>query len=127
MTSLSSLTSPLVLRSVSAEPASGSDIDTATTISPRQTAGTTRRFSASDPKCSMARTGPTDDSKMGKATAEEIFANSSRTISASRRSEEHTSELQSLMRISYDVFCLRKKTDSNIKIKTFAQTHLHLP
>src|SRR3546814_4954371 len=28
------------------------------------------------------------------------------------RSEEHTSELQSLMRISYDVFCLKKK---NIK------------
>src|SRR3546814_7275801 len=26
------------------------------------------------------------------------------------RSEEHTSELQSLMRISYDVFCLIKKT-----------------
>src|SRR3546814_5654330 len=26
------------------------------------------------------------------------------------RSEEHTSELQSLMRISYDVFCLKKKT-----------------
>src|SRR3546814_10335351 len=25
------------------------------------------------------------------------------------RSEEHTSELQSLMRISYDVFCLKKK------------------
>src|SRR3546814_9773154 len=28
----------------------------------------------------------------------------------SRRSEEHTSELQSLMRISYAVFCLKKKT-----------------
>src|SRR3546814_5755882 len=28
---------------------------------------------------------------------------------ASRRSEEHTSELQSLMRISYAVFCLKKK------------------
>src|SRR3546814_9916744 len=27
----------------------------------------------------------------------------------SRRSEEHTSELQSLMRISYAVFCLKKK------------------
>src|SRR3546814_1591308 len=26
-----------------------------------------------------------------------------------KRSEEHTSELQSLMRISYDVFCLKKK------------------
>src|SRR3546814_7640458 len=30
-----------------------------------------------------------------------------------RRSEEHTSELQSLMRISYAVFCLRKKTENN--------------
>src|SRR3546814_2437894 len=28
-----------------------------------------------------------------------------------RRSEEHTSELQSLMRISYAVFCLKKKND----------------
>src|SRR3546814_7271318 len=30
-----------------------------------------------------------------------------------RRSEEHTSELQSLMRISYAVFCLRQKIRSN--------------
>src|SRR3546814_1411763 len=30
-------------------------------------------------------------------------------IHSSRRSEEHTSELQSLMRISYAVFCLKKK------------------
>src|SRR3546814_1318500 len=29
------------------------------------------------------------------------------------RSEEHTSELQSLMRISYAVFCLKKKTESH--------------
>src|SRR3546814_3646468 len=29
------------------------------------------------------------------------------------RSEEHTSELQSLMRISYAVFCLKKKTQPN--------------
>src|SRR3546814_10236601 len=29
------------------------------------------------------------------------------------RSEEHTSELQSLMRISYAVFCLKKKTINN--------------
>src|SRR3546814_4175158 len=34
------------------------------------------------------------------------------------RSEEHTSELQSLMRISYAVFCLKKKTKKKIiKIK----------
>src|SRR3546814_2162701 len=32
----------------------------------------------------------------------------------SRRSEEHTSELQSLMRISYAVFCLKKKTNNQI-------------
>src|SRR3546814_1369665 len=31
----------------------------------------------------------------------------------SRRSEEHTSELQSLMRISYAVFCLKKKININ--------------
>src|SRR3546814_7854455 len=33
----------------------------------------------------------------------------------SERSEEHTSELQSLMRISYAVFCLKKKKADNIK------------
>src|SRR3546814_9576431 len=32
-----------------------------------------------------------------------------------RRSEEHTSELQSLMRISYAVFCLKKKKKSQHK------------
>src|SRR3546814_8124590 len=32
---------------------------------------------------------------------------------APARSEEHTSELQSLMRISYAVFCLKKKTKKN--------------
>src|SRR3546814_19045329 len=35
---------------------------------------------------------------------------------AEARSEEHTSELQSLMRISYAVFCLKKKTNkTNVK------------
>src|SRR3546814_3762061 len=34
-----------------------------------------------------------------------------RENSSPRRSEEHTSELQSLMRISYAVFCLKKKKD----------------
>src|SRR3546814_4433908 len=52
------------------------------------------------------------------------------------RSEEHTSELQSLMRISYAVFCLKKKTNTinetnettnstkcNIKTSTKVQTN----
>src|SRR3546814_8521583 len=33
-----------------------------------------------------------------------------------RRSEEHTSELQSLMRISYAVFCLKKKNNTTQQI-----------
>src|SRR3546814_2547993 len=38
----------------------------------------------------------------------------------SNRSEEHTSELQSLMRISYAVFCLKKK---KIQHTTYQQEH----
>src|SRR3546814_8249762 len=39
-------------------------------------------------------------------------------ISGGFRSEEHTSELQSLMRISYAVFCLKKKNTKQIKMQT---------
>src|SRR3546814_1390471 len=42
-------------------------------------------------------------------------------LSACRRSEEHTSELQSLMRISYAVFCLQKKI--NITVNRSLITH----
>src|SRR3546814_9210245 len=54
---------------------------------------------------------------------------------AERRSEEHTSELQSLMRISYAVFCLKKKKithkrlieiNSNIEHKTQRHTKHHI-
>src|SRR3546814_6855872 len=42
------------------------------------------------------------------------------------RSEEHTSELQSLMRISYAVICLRKKTETNQRDQEMAtDTELH--
>src|SRR3546814_4694319 len=43
-----------------------------------------------------------------------------RTEEQPDRSEEHTSELQSLMRISYAVFCLKKKTNA-----TNNHTHTH--
>src|SRR3546814_9933680 len=43
---------------------------------------------------------------------------------ARRRSEEHTSELQSLMRISYAVFCLKKKKNQTTKQPT---THIPQP
>src|SRR3546814_9103140 len=42
------------------------------------------------------------------------------------RSEEHTSELQSLMRISYAVFCLKKKTTQTKNIQYNPQTQRNI-
>src|SRR3546814_8677168 len=39
------------------------------------------------------------------------------------RSEEHTSELQSLMRISYAVFCLKKKNKRQVSQTSMVYTH----
>src|SRR3546814_6405800 len=44
-----------------------------------------------------------------------------RSASARYRSEEHTSELQSLMRISYAVFCLKKKKE--IQTRHYVSEH----
>src|SRR3546814_8452821 len=44
------------------------------------------------------------------SSSSEAGSASGRKASSQSRSEEHTSELQSLMRISYAVFCLKKKT-----------------
>src|SRR3546814_9268241 len=41
----------------------------------------------------------------------------------SGRSEEHTSELQSLMRISYAVFCLKKKKQKHYSTLTIGNNH----
>src|SRR3546814_8363290 len=45
--------------------------------------------------------------RLGATVSERTFCDSG--ASTAYRSEEHTSELQSLMRISYAVFCLKKK------------------
>src|SRR3546814_1034708 len=42
-----------------------------------------------------------------------------------KRSEEHTAELQSLMRISYAVFCLTKKTKSAAHVQTSTNIRTH--
>src|SRR3546814_3699215 len=42
-----------------------------------------------------------------------VYDNALNVIDVLHRSEEHTSELQSLMRISYAVFCLKKKKNKN--------------
>src|SRR3546814_1263456 len=53
--------------------------------------------------------GPSD----GERLAGTIRAYRDAGKANAERSEEHTSELQSLMRISYAVFCLKKKTKHN--------------
>src|SRR3546814_3246972 len=45
-----------------------------------------------------------------------------RAVTEGDRSEEHTSELQSLMRISYAVFCLKKKTKKDTTNTTIHRT-----
>src|SRR3546814_8046857 len=51
---------------------------------------------------------------VGKGSAHSLRGLGARVIVTEiDRSEEHTSELQSLMRISYAVFCLKKKTKLN--------------
>src|SRR3546814_6591504 len=54
----------------------------------------------------------------------EAFAYWNKFASHGYRSEEHTSELQSLMRISYAVFCLTKHTKSKKNITRAKQSKL---
>src|SRR3546814_5510936 len=51
---------------------------------------------------------------LGCAIAKENAGSAIDATLNSQRSEEHTSELQSLMRISYTVFCLKKKTNKQL-------------
>src|SRR3546814_9757453 len=70
----------------------------------RRLAPASPRVSAGDHACGM-RGG--DGRRFGRP--KRACAIRARAIRTGRRSEEHTSELQSLMRISYAVFCLKKK------------------
>src|SRR3546814_5753266 len=56
----------------------------------------------------------------------DILSNSFSGLSPYRRSEEHTSELQSLMRSSYAVFCLKKKNNIQPKTLTSISYYQHL-
>src|SRR3546814_3679884 len=52
------------------------------------------------------------------AAAIAAFSGFAPQLLGATRSEEHTSELQSLMRISYAVFCLKKKKNTTIQTAT---------
>src|SRR3546814_8948317 len=59
------------------------------------------------------------DEKLKAATAAAIASHGIDESLSRGRSEEHTSELQSLMRISYAVFCLKKKKHNNTETKRY--------
>src|SRR3546814_1481098 len=61
-----------------------------------------RRWRPSPPACSQRQFRHSDPAELSGSHCEQI------------RSEEHTSELQSLMRISYAVFCLKKKNQNTL-------------
>src|SRR3546814_7177241 len=52
------------------------------------------------------------------------YSDGRRRAIAGCRSEEHTSELQSLMRISYAVFCLKKKKTSKYTTRSNMQMNI---
>src|SRR3546814_7818041 len=69
---------------------------------------------AGDAKVSVYTSKPLTNRKTVSITqTEERQLNMMLMAVTTSRSEEHTSELQSLMRISYAVFCLKKKNNKN--------------
>src|SRR3546814_7086426 len=72
-----------------------------------------------DPARRLSGRGPGRRASTGRA----VGARSCLRASDWMRSEEHTSELQSLMRISYAVFCLKKKKITTTSTHSTKHTH----
>src|SRR3546814_5196022 len=75
---------------------------------------------ASSSSSSGAKVSSTSSSSLSASSS------SSSTVTSASRSEEHTSELQSLMRISYAVFCLKKKKNKKSSNRTYPETPKHI-
>src|SRR3546814_2530098 len=74
---------------------------------------------------SLSRAGPCRSNrhrrrKLWRSAKAESIRRLGGCLSRNDRSEEHTSELQSLMRISYAVFCLKKKNKNKTE-----EAHIH--
>src|SRR3546814_2929039 len=66
-----------------------------------------------DRRLARARQQRAEDEERRAHLAHDVIGRDVRGQGGRARSEEHTSELQSLMRISYAVFCLKTKTISH--------------
>src|SRR3546814_8877874 len=65
-----------------------------------------------------------NDRALTRTTCGSAWTSARNAASIGWRSEEHTSELQSLMRISYAVFCLQKKIINSTENSSELKTHL---
>src|SRR3546814_10581826 len=82
----------------------------------RSSAATSPRDQASASTCTSATASPARSAacvSSARWVLGSSVSNSINWLRAVSRSEEHTSELQSLMRISYAVFCLKKKKNTH--------------
>src|SRR3546814_2322056 len=77
-----------------------------------------QRASRACARCARSRNHP-----RATAPADRTTAARCRVRVAAGRSEEHTSELQSLMRISYAVFCLKKKKQTHTMKSSYHTNH----
>src|SRR3546814_1085266 len=86
------------------------DIKRALTVTESRAGGfhaeTRGRISHEETRALAGDLGMTDDDLLRRRQGQ--------ALNAEQRSEEHTSELQSLMRISYAIFCLKKKKNNMI-------------
>src|SRR3546814_2562025 len=68
---------------------------------------------------------PTATSRLLIPAVRDSSVDQAKPMITSERSEEHTSELQSLMRISYAVFCLKKKNNKKNRHRHWQIPHPH--
>src|SRR3546814_9709859 len=79
------------------------------------TAARPSHLDTGDPAAALAISAPTMmTDEIALVTLISGVCSAGVTDQTTKRSEEHTSELQSLMRISYAVFCLKKKKKTKI-------------
>src|SRR3546814_7157686 len=93
----------------------------------RSSRGRTYRPPCRKPRAGRAAAGERDERRNGAAAhavADRDRLRSDGRRSRRPRSEEHTSELQSLMRISYAVFCLKKKKNTNLTLSQQIETKI---